>query len=188
MTRCGWAGSEGTEMCRYHDLEWGRAVYDDRVLFEFLILESFQAGLSWSTILRKREAFRRAFSNFNAQTVAAYGETDFQRLMSDEGIVRCRRKIEAAAGNARAFLAIRAEFGSFSDWLWSFTDGKQIVNRDDAFPVSSPLSDRVSSALKARGMKYVGTVIVYSYLCAVGVICDHSIKCFCHPENAEQIG
>lgn len=179
LRRCAWAGAEGTDMCLYHDREWGREEHDDQRLFEMLLLESFQAGLSWSCILRKREAFRRAFSGFDYTQIAAYGDEDIARLMGDAAIVRCRRKIQAAIDNARIFLQIRAEFGSFDRYLWSYAPGGPLVTRAGVSVASSPLSDAVSADLKRRGMRYVGTIIMYSYLQSIGVINDHEKGCFC---------
>ena len=146
-----------------------------------LILEGFQAGLSWITILKKREAFRKAFDNFEPTVVAAYGSEKLEALMSDPGIVRNRRKIEATVQNAKVFLNIQKEFGSFDHYLWDFTDGQVILNTDDVVRASSELSDRISADLKRRGMKFVGTVIIYSFLQAVGVVNDHETGCWCYP-------
>lgn len=186
ITRCGWAGAENTRMCRYHDEEWGKPVHDDRVLFEFLLLESFQAGLSWSCILNKRDAFRAAFDAFDPVAVAAYGEEKIRSLLADAGIVRAERKIRAAIGNAKAFLEIASEYSSFSNYLWSFTQGKQVsATAEGTFVTHSVLSDTISADLKKRGMKFVGTVIVYSYLQAVGVVNDHERACFRFAECAQ---
>ena len=148
-----------------------------------LTLESFQAGLSWLTILKKREAFRAAFDHFQPEVVAGYGPEKVEALMGDAGIVRNRRKIQAAIGNARVFLAIQREFGSFDRYLWGFTGGEVIVNTDDVFRASTGLSDQISGDLKRRGMRFVGTTIVYSFLQAVGVVNDHELACFCHPDH-----
>lgn len=176
--RCAWAGAENTRMCRYHDEEWGKPSRDDGTLFEFLLLESFQAGLSWSCILNKREAFRAAFDGFDPEKVVLYGEEKVRALLQDAGIVRAERKIRAAIGNAKAFLEIAREYGSFSNYLWGFTQGKQVCSASGVAITHSPLSDAVSADLKKRGMKFVGTVIVYSYLQAVGVVNDHEPSCF----------
>ena len=181
MTRCHWADPNSKLYLAYHDHEWGRPEHDDRKLFEMLTLESFQAGLSWLTILKKREAFRAAFDHFQPEVVAGYGPEKVEALMGDAGIVRNRRKIQAAIGNARVFLAIQREFGSFDRYLWGFTGGEVIVNTDDVFRASTELSDRISGDLKRRGMRFVGTTIVYSFLQAVGVVNDHELACFCHP-------
>ena len=151
-----------------------------------LTLESFQAGLSWLTILKKREAFRAAFDHFQPEVVAGYGPEKVEALMGDAGIVRNRRKIQAAIGNARVFLAIQQEFGSFDRYLWGFTGGEVIVNTDDVFRASTGLSDQISGDLKRRGMRFVGTTIVYSFLQAVGVVNDHELACFCHPAARRQ--
>ena len=150
-----------------------------------LILEGFQAGLSWITILKKREAFRRAFDGFDPVLVAGYGPEELEALMADPGIVRNRRKIQAAVRNAKVFLEIQEEFGSFDRYLWGFTDGRTVLNTDDEVRASSELSDRISADLKRRGMGFVGTVIVYSFLQAVGVVNDHETGCWCHPSRQE---
>ena len=181
LKRCRWADPGSELYIAYHDQEWGRPEHDDRKLFEMLILEGFQAGLSWITILKKREAFRKAFDNFEPAVVAAYGSEKLEALMSDPGIVRNRRKIEATIQNAKVFLNIQKEFGSFDRYLWGFTDGQVILNTDDTVRASSELSDRISADLKRRGMKFVGTVILYSFLQAVGVVNDHERGCWCYP-------
>ena len=179
VTRCRWADPASELYTAYHDQEWGVPEHDDRKLFEMLILEGFQAGLSWITILKKREAFRRAFDRFDPAVVAGYGAEKLETLMSDPGIVRNRRKIEAAVTNAAVFLEIQKEFGSFDRYLWGFTGGEIILNTDDQVRASSELSDRISADLKRRGMKFVGTVIIYSFLQAVGVVNDHERSCWC---------
>ena len=181
LKRCRWADPGSELYIAYHDQEWGRPEHDDRKLFEMLILEGFQAGLSWITILKKREAFRKAFDNFEPAVVAAYGSEKLEALMGDPGIVRNRRKIEATVQNAKVFLNIQKEFGSFDRYLWGFTDGQVILNTDDVVRASSELSDRISADLKRRGMKFVGTVIIYSFLQAVGVVNDHERGCWCYP-------
>lgn len=187
LKRCRWADPASELYIAYHDQEWGRPEHDDRKLFEMLILEGFQAGLSWLTILKKREAFRRAFDGFDPVIVAGYGPEKLEALMADSGIVRNRRKVEAAVQNARAFLDIQKEFGSFDRYLWGFTGGQVILNTDDAVRASSELSDRISADLKRRGMKFVGTVIIYSFLQAVGVVNDHETDCWRHPrQNREE--
>ena len=178
IRRCAWAkGSQA--MFDYHDREWGRPCHDDQTLFELLLLESFQAGLSWACVLHKRENFRRAMDGFDAQAIARYDANRIDQLMQDAGIIRCRRKLEAAVGNARIFLQMQKEFGSFDAYIWSFTDGKTVHTHNHGAPVSSELSDRISKDLKKRGMKYVGTVIMYSYLQAAGIVDDHEEGCFC---------
>ena len=178
MKRCFWVDEKSDIYVKYHDEEWGIPKYDDRDLFELLILEGFQAGLSWLCVLKKREAFRKAFDNFDVEKVARYDSKKVEELLKNEGIIRSRNKIESAIKNAKIFIEIQKEFGSFSDYIWSFTEGKIIRNTTDKFEVSTPLSDRVSKDLKKRGMKYVGTVIIYSYLQSIGVINDHETGCF----------
>ncbi len=172
--RCGWA--KGPLMQEYHDTEWGVPTRDDRRLYEMLLLEAFQAGLSWHVILKKRENFRRAFDGFDAHKIAAYGEAKIEELLTDAGIVRCRRKIAAAVVNARCFLEIQREAGSFADYLYSFTGGRTVPY--GGARVTSPLSDAISRDLRRRGMRYMGSVTVYSYLQAVGVVNDHEPGCF----------
>lgn len=182
-SRCPWCGNDPLYVA-YHDEEWGVPCHDDRRLFEFLVLEGAQAGLSWITILRKREAYRRAFAGFDPEAVARYGEKDVARLLADAGIVRNRQKIEAAIGNARAFLKLQESFGSFDDWLWRFVDGRPIVNRWKSMaevPAQTPLSARLSSELAARGFRFVGPTICYAYLQAVGLVNDHLLACHRHP-------
>ncbi|MBR1461283.1 DNA-3-methyladenine glycosylase I [bacterium] len=178
MKRCSWLDEKYEIYVKYHDEEWGVPVFDDKKLFEMLILESFQAGLAWITVLKKREAFRKAFDSFDVKKVANYDEEKINNLLQNRDIIRSRGKINAAILNANVFIKIQKEFGSFSKYIWSFTDGKIIKNKDDNFQVSTPLSDKISKDLKKRGMKYVGTVIVYSYLQAIGVVNDHETKCF----------
>jgi len=177
-SRCRWAGTDPL-MCAYHDHEWGVPEYDSRALWEKLILDGFQAGLSWSTILRKREAFRRAFAGFDPAVVARYTQADVQRLLQDTGIVRSRAKVEAAIGNARAYLAMQAAGEDFSQWVWNMAGGRPIVHAGPAL-TRSPLSEQMSAQLKRRGFKFVGPVIVYAWLQAVGVIDDHEPGCFRH--------
>ena len=178
MKRCSWVDLNSPIYIKYHDEEWGVPKYDDRELFELLVLEGFQAGLSWITVLKKREAFRKAFDNFDCKKVAKYDSKKVEELLKNEGIIRSRNKIESAISNAKIFIEIQKEFGSFSDYIWSFTGGKVIKNTTDKFEVSTPLSDEVSKDLKKRGMKYVGTVIIYSYLQSIGVVNDHEKGCF----------
>lgn len=173
-------------MQAYHDEEWGRPVRDDQRLFELLTLEGAQAGLSWSTVLYKREAYRKAFRHFDPHTVARMRSVSVDRWMNDSGLIRNRLKLESVLSNARAFLRVSEEFGSFSKYLWSFTGGKVIRNRPVAhgdIPVSTPLSDRLSKDLRKRGFRFVGTTICYAYLQAVGVVDDHLVTCFrcAHP-------
>jgi DNA-3-methyladenine glycosylase I len=177
--RCFWVDESSPVYMKYHDEEWGVPVYDDKKLYEMFLLETFQAGLSWITILRKRESFREAFDGFDVEKVACYGEEKIKDLMENTGIIRNRKKIEAAVKNSRAFLEIQQEFGSFSKYLWGFTNNEVIINQDDCFPVKTELSDRVSKDLKKRGMAFVGSVTIYSYLQAIGVVNDHELSCFC---------
>lgn len=174
-TRCRWANPKNDIYVHYHDEEWGVPVYDDQKLFEMLILECFQAGLSWECVLNKREAFRQAFDEFDLEKVCAYDEKKMSELRDNPGIIRNRLKIRAAVNNARIFRQIQKEYGSFSAYLWHWTND-QIIYENDA--VSSPLSDQMSKDLQKRGMKFVGTVIIYSYLQAVGVINSHEDGCF----------
>ena len=173
--RCFWANPKNPLYIKYHDEEWGVPVYDDRKLFEMLLLESFQAGLSWETILNRRENFRKAFDSFDPGKVASYGEEKMESLRQDGGIIRNRLKIRAAVGNAKAFLEIEKEWKTFDAYLWHWTDGKTLYETGLA---SSPLSDTISKDLKKRGMKFVGTTIIYAYLQAVGVINSHEEGCF----------
>ena len=188
MKRCSWVDEKSEIYKRYHDEEWGVPKYDDRELFELLILEGFQAGLSWITVLKKCEAFRNAFDNFDVKKVAEYTEEKVEELLKNEKIIRSRSKIEAAINNAKIFIEIQKKFGSFSKYIWGFTEGEIIKNKTDDFVVSSPLSDEVSKDLKKRGMKYVGTVIIYSYLQAIGIINDHETGCFCYEKTILQNG
>ena len=168
-------------MIGYHDREWGVPVHDDTSHFEFLILEGAQAGLSWSTVLRKREAYRRAFSAFDAEKVARYSAARVRKLLQDPGIIRNRLKVESAVRNARAFLAVRAEFGSFNSYCWRFVDGRPRVNRWKTIrqvPATSPESDAFSQDLKQRGFRFVGSTIVYAHMQAVGMVNDHLVDCF----------
>ena len=176
--RCGWVNLKNERYVRYHDEEWGQPLHDERALFELFLLESFQAGLSWECVLNKRDAFRAAFDGFDAEKIAAYGEEEKAELMQNAAIIRNRRKIDAAVINARAVLDIRREFGSFARYVWSFTDGKT-VTEPWTERTTSPLSDRVSRDLKRRGMKFVGSTIVYSFLQAAGVINGHEKGCRC---------
>ncbi len=185
--RCAWVGSDPL-MIAYHDNEWGLPLHDDRLLFEFLILDGAQAGLSWSTILRKREAYRRAFDGFDPERVARYREARVARLLADAGIVRNRLKIESAIRNARAFLAVREELGSFDRYLWGFVGGKPVQNRFGKIgqiPATSPLSDLVSKDLKKRGFTFVGSTIVYAFMQAAGLVNDHLVGCFRHAQVAK---
>jgi len=178
--RCGWAGSDPL-YCDYHDREWGVPVHDDRLLFEFLILEGAQAGLSWITILRKRPAYRSAFANFDPHQVALFGEAEVSELLANPGIVRNRLKIASAVQNARAFLALQEEFGSFDGYLWRFVDGAPQQNAWRSLsevPATSKVSDLLSRDLKKRGCNFVGSTICYAFMQAVGMVNDHTTDCF----------
>jgi DNA-3-methyladenine glycosylase I len=182
VVRCAWCGTDPFYV-RYHDEEWGREVTDDDKMFEFLVLESAQAGLSWLTILKRREGYRKAFANFNARKVAKFTPADVERLMQDEGIIRNRLKIEAAVSNAWLFLEIQKECGSFCNYMKSFLPkGKPVINKWKTLleiPASTPLSDAISKDMKKRGFKFFGTTICYAHLQAVGYVNDHLADCFC---------
>lgn len=178
MKRCFWVDEKSEIYTKYHDEEWGIPKHDDHELFELLILESFQAGLSWITILKKRENFRNAFDNFDIQKVANYNNEKIAELLSNTGIIRSKNKILSAINNAKIFMQIQKDFGSFANYIWSFTDNKVLKNTTGKIITSSSLSDEISKDLKKRGMKYVGTVIIYSYLQAIGIIDDHDQNCF----------
>jgi DNA-3-methyladenine glycosylase I len=186
--RCGWCGTDPLYVA-YHDEEWGVPVSDDRRLFEFLVLEGAQAGLSWITILRKRENYRRAFAEFDPRSVARFGARDVRRLLGDAGIVRNRLKIASAIGNARAFLRVQEEFGSFARYQWEFVGGRPIVERRRTMkdvPARTELSDAWSKDLKRRGFKFVGSTIMYAHMQAVGVVNDHVVDCFRHAPIAKR--
>ena len=179
-THCQWAGDDPLYI-KYHDEQWGVPVHDDRELFEMLILEGAQAGLSWITILRKRESYRQAFDNFDPEVVAGYGESKIEELLQNPGIIRNRLKIRSAVQNAQAFLKVQEEFGSFDDYMWSFVDHTPIQNAwktMSELPASTPLSERFSKDLKARGFNFVGPTIVYAHMQAVGMVNDHTTDCF----------
>lgn len=178
MKRCFWVDEKSEIYVKYHDEEWGVPNHNDRDLFELLILEGFQAGLSWITVLKKREAFRKAFDNFDVTKVSEYDEEKINALLENKDIIRSRGKITAAINNAKIFIEIQKEFGSFSNYIWRFTDNKVIKNTTGEIPVKTELSDMVSKDLKKRGMKYTGSVIIYSYLQAIGVVNDHDINCY----------
>lgn len=185
-TRCEWSGTDPIYV-RYHDEEWGVPVHDDPRLFEFLVLEGAQAGLSWITILKKREAYRRAFAGFAPEKVARFTARHLGRLLEDPGIVRNRLKIESAVRNARAFLEVQEQFGSFDTYQWRFVDGRPLVNRHRSLrdiPARTPLSDAFSKDLKQRGFNFVGSTIVYAHMQAVGMVNDHIVDCFRHRELA----
>ena len=183
-TRCAWCGEDPLYVA-YHDQEWGKPVWDDKTLFEFLILETFQAGLSWITILRKRENFREAFDYFDYKKIAGYGEEKYEALMENPGIIRNRLKIRSAISNAAAFMKIQEEFGSFSDYIWAFVDHKPVVNEWKSMkdlPARTEISDLISKDLKKRGFKFVGSTVVYAHMQATGMVNDHVTHCFRYPE------
>lgn len=179
-SRCAWAGDDPL-YCQYHDEEWGVPQHDDRRLFELLVLEGMQAGLSWSTVLHKRENFRRAFDGFDLDAILGYGEDKLEALMQDPGIIRNRLKLQSVIGNARAFRAVQEEFGSFDAFLWAYVAGRPICNHWTCaaeVPARTELSDRISRDLKARGFRFVGSTSVYAYLQSAGLVNDHTADCF----------
>ncbi|TBN03346.1 DNA-3-methyladenine glycosylase I [Hyunsoonleella flava] len=182
--RCGWCIGDPLYEA-YHDEEWGLPVYDDDTLFEFLILETFQAGLSWITVLRKRENFRKAFDNFNYKKIAKYNQNKIDDLLQDAGIIRNKLKINATVTNAQAFMKTQEEFGNFSNYIWGFVDGKPIKNAFEDYkkaPANTPLSDTISKDLKKRGFKFVGTTVIYAHMQATGMVNDHEVNCFRYHE------
>jgi DNA-3-methyladenine glycosylase I len=184
MKRCEWANKNDLEMS-YHDREWGVPLHDDRSLFEFLVLEGAQAGLSWDTILRKREGYRKAFDHFNVQKISRYSKADVSRLLANPEIIRNKLKVNAIITNARSFLQVQGEFGSFDRYLWQFVNGKPIQNswkKMTEIPSRSPESEAMSKDLKKRGFKFVGTTICYAFMQAVGMVNDHVVSCFRHNE------
>jgi DNA-3-methyladenine glycosylase I len=183
-TRCEW-GNSSEIYKKYHDEEWGVPVYDDQKLFEFLVLESAQAGLSWITILKRREGYRNAFANFDPQIVSRFDEKKVEELMQDTGIIRNRLKIESAISNARAFLKIQEEFGSFSNYIWGFVESNPIVNHFEKLseiPAKTELSESISKDLKKRGFKFLGATVIYSHMQATGLVNDHLVYCYRHKE------
>jgi DNA-3-methyladenine glycosylase I len=183
LVRCPWA--KGDQYIEYHDVEWGVPVHDDRILFEFLILEGAQAGLSWVTILKKRDNYRAAFDHFDPAIVAKYGKRKQASLLADEGIVRNRIKIDSAIQNAKSFLTVQAEFGSFDRYIWRFVEGTPFQNSRNSIkevPARTPESDSMSKDLKRRGFKFVGTTICYAFMQAVGMVNDHLVECFRHAQ------
>ncbi len=179
--QCTWPANDPL-MLAYHDKEWGKPLHDDKLLFEFLILESFQAGLSWRTVLHKRENFRKAFANFDARKVSRFDKKKFNSLMQDAGIIRNRLKIEAAINNAKRFLEIQKEFGSFDKYVWSFTKGKTIINQPKSnkdLPAKTRLSDLMSEGMGKRDFKFIGSTICYAFMQAVGIVDDHLMNCEC---------
>jgi DNA-3-methyladenine glycosylase I len=177
VKRCHWPGKDELYL-KYHDNEWGKEIHDDKKLFEFLILESAQAGLSWITILRRREGYRKAYADFDVQKVAAFDEADVERLMNDPGIIRNRLKVLSSINNAKLFIEVQKEFGSFDKYLYSFMpDGKPIINYTTAIPASTPISDAISKDMKKRGFKFFGTTICYAHMQATGMVNDHLPDC-----------
>ncbi len=183
-SRCKWSEKDPLYI-QYHDTEWGVPLHDEQQLFEFLMLETFQAGLSWITILRKRENFRQAFDNFDYKKIAQYKENKIQALLQDKGIIRNKLKVRAAVSNAQAFLKVQKEFGSFANYVWAFVNGKPAQNKwisVKELPSKTELSDQLSNELKKRGFKFVGSTIVYAYMQATGMVNDHTVNCFRHKE------
>ncbi|WP_339739023.1 DNA-3-methyladenine glycosylase I [uncultured Sunxiuqinia sp.] len=184
MKRCDWCLKNDLYI-EYHDTEWGVPVHDDQLLFEFLLLEGVQAGLSWLTVLRKRENYRQAYDNFDPVKVAAYDDAKLQELLQNEGIIRNRLKVAASVNNAKRFLEVQQEFGSFDQYIWSFVDFKPIVNhfeKLEELPARTELSDKISKDMKSRGFKFVGSTIIYAHMQATGMVNDHLISCFRHAE------
>ena len=184
VKRCNWPKDDSLYI-EYHDKEWGVPIYDDQKIFEFLLLETFQAGLSWITVLRKREDFRRAFDNFNYKIIANYSDEKLEILRNDAGIIRNTLKIKAAKTNAIAFIEVQKEFGTFSKYLWDFVDGKAVQNNFtnmSEMPANTPLSDTISKDLKSKGFKFVGSTIVYAHMQAMGMVNDHTTDCFRYKE------
>lgn len=187
--RCAWCGNDPLYQ-QYHDREWGVPCRDDQTLFEYVTLEGAQAGLSWITVLRKRETYRKAFAQFDVHKVAAFDQADIERLLEDQGVVRNRLKVASTISNARLFIEIQKEYGSFSDYIWDFVDNMPIVNHWSSLaeiPVSTELSDRISKELKKRGFKFFGTTICYAFLQAVGVVNDHTTDCFRYGQTAPEV-
>ena len=190
VNRCKWAEAVSLDYIRYHDEEWGVPVHDDRTQFEFLILEGAQAGLSWSTILNNREGYRKLFADFDPEKVARFTKKRVEKMLLDPSIVRNRLKVESAVTNAKAFLAIQNEFGTFCDYIWDFVDGKPIQNKfrkDSDVPAMSPESDALSKDLKKRGFRFVGSTIIYAHMQAVGMVNDHVVGCFRHRPCAKMV-
>lgn len=177
MIRCKWVNLNNPNYIKYHDEEWAIPSFSDEYLFEMLLLETFQAGLSWECILNKRENFRKAFDNFDYKKIANYDNDKIEKLLNNEGIIRNKLKIKSAIKNAKVFLAVQKEYGSFSNYIWHFTNGSVIKNTTDEVPVTSALSDEISLDLKKKGMTFVGSTIIYSYLQAIGIINDHELNC-----------
>ena len=178
--RCFWVNLKNTDMINYHDNEWGKPVHDDCIHFEFILLEGAQAGLSWETVLKKRAEYKRVFANFDPQKVARFTQAKIEKILQNPGIIRNRLKVESSVSNAKAFLKIQKEFGSFNDYIWQFVNYQPIVNkikRKEDIPAKTPLSDKISKDLKKRGFRFVGSTIIYAYMQAVGIVNDHMHRC-----------
>lgn len=189
--RCAWAASSSEQMQEYHDKEWGVPVYDDRLLFEFLILEGAQAGLSWSTVLAKRENYQKSFSNFDVKKIIKYDQAKIDKILLNPGIIRNKLKVNSVVINAKAFIEVQKEFGSFSKFIWSFVEGKPIVNNwkgSDRLPAKTEISDKISAALKKRGFKFIGSTICYAFMQAVGMVNDHTVDCFRYQKTGKKSG
>lgn len=189
--RCAWAAASSEQMQQYHDKEWGVPVYDDRLLFEFLILEGAQAGLSWSTVLVKRENYQKLFSNFDVKKIIKYDQAKIDKILLNPGIIRNKLKVNSVVINAKAFIEVQKEFGSFSNFIWGFVDGKPIVNNwknSDRLPAKTEISDKISAALKKRGFKFIGTTICYAFMQAVGMVNDHTVDCFRYQKPGKKSG
>lgn len=186
--RCFWVRADSALYCAYHDEEWGTPIRDERDMYALFLLELFQAGLSWITLLKKREAFRAAFDDFDVEKIARYGEEKIASLLQDAGIIRSRGKIEAAVSNAKIVLALRREFGSFCGYLWSFSDGKVVLSPDGRPRTTSPLSDRMAEDMKRRGMRYAGSVTIHSFLQAAGIVNEHEPACYRYGELMRETG
>lgn len=185
ITRCGWVGENNDIYNHYHDTEWGVPLHDDQMLFEFLCLEAFQAGLSWITILRKRENFRKAFDNFDYKKIAKYDEKKILSLLKDPGIIRNKLKVRATVNNAQRFMEVQNEFGSFDKYIWGFVGGKPLVNKHKSLkdiPATSEISDKLAKDLKKRGFKFMGSTVVYAHMQATGMVNDHVVECFRYKE------
>ncbi len=185
--RCAWVNEQNELYCDYHDREWGTPIRDDGPMYELFLLELFQAGLSWITILKKREAFRAAFDGFDVDKIAAYGEEKVVSLLQDAGIIRSRSKIAAAISNAKIVISLRQEFGSFCGYLWSFSNGKVVMNPETGYRATSPLSDRMSADMRRRGMRFAGSVTIHSFLQAAGIVNEHDADCFRYQEIMETL-
>lgn len=186
--RCFWVREDHALYCAYHDEEWGTPIRDDREMYGLFLLELFQAGLSWITLLKKREAFSAAFDGFDVEKIAAYDQKKIDLLLQDAGIIRSRGKIEAAIANAKIVLELKREFGSFCNYIWSFSDGKVVLSPDDQPRATSPLSDRMSADLKRRGMRYAGSVTIHSFLQAAGIVNEHEPSCYRYGELMQLYG